>query len=177
MDYGRTDGRTDGRTERQTEPDGLTPTDRWTDAPTDRPTDRSTKRPADRPTDLVRELQVLHPPCPGHTACQTTTVTFILHCPAQIRVQRVRHRVPSGSQAALQPLRRRGATAIEAMWSTNTSPVTAQPKEIPGGRIWMKQRCRSSSKPVQGSFARRVKQDQRAQSPLTIQQTPCSDSP
>ena len=180
---GRTDGfgavrRTDGRRDRRT--DGPTPTYRQTDAPTDRPTDRSTKRPANRPTDLVREWQVLHPPCPGHTACQTTTVTFILHCPAQIRVQRVHHRVPSGSHAALQPLRRRGATAIEAMWSTNTSLVTAQPKEIPEGRIWMKQRCRSSSKPVKGSpwsFARRVKQDQRAQSPLRMQQTPCSDYP
>ena len=115
--------RTDGRRDRRT--NGPTPTDQWTDAPTDRPTDRSTKRPADRPTDLVREWQVLHPPCPGHTACQRTTVTFILHCPAQIRVQRVRHRVPSGSQAALQPLRRRGATAIEAMWSTNASPISA----------------------------------------------------
>ena len=174
----RTDGRTDGRRDRRS------PTDRRprTDGPMRRRTDRPTNRPRDRPTDRPTSSwrQVLHPPCPGHTACQTTTVTFILHCPAQIRVQRVHHRVSSGSHAALQPLRRRGATAIEAMWSTNTSPVTAQPKEIPGGRIWMKQRCRSSSKPVQGSpwsFARRVKQDQRAQSPLTMQHTPCSDYP
>ena len=186
MDYGGTDGRTDGRMDGRTDGrrDRRSPTDRRprTDGPmrrrTDRPTDRPRDRPTDRPTSSWR--QVLHPPCPGHTACQTTTVTFILHCPAQIRVQRVHHRVPSGSHAALQPLRRRGATAIEAMWSTSTSPVTAQPKEIPGERIWMKQRCRSSWKPVQGSpwsFTRRVKQDQRAQSPLRMQQTPCSDYP
>ena len=80
----------------------------------------------------------------------------------------------------LQLLRMRGATAIEVMWIKNTGPMTAQPKEFPGGRICMKQRCRSSSKPVQGSsssFARRVKQDQRVQSPWTMQQTPCSDYP
>ena len=178
---GRTDRRMDGRTDKQT--DG--PTDRRprTDGPMHRRTDRPTDRPRDRPTDRPTSSlvwQVLQPPLPGHTTCQTTTVTFILHCPAQIRVQRVHHRVASGSHAALQPLRMRGATAIKAMWSTNTSPVTAQPKEIPGGRIWMKQRCRSSSKPVQGSpwsFARRVKQDQRAQSPLRMQQTPCSNDP
>ena len=155
------------------------PTDRRTDGPTARPTDRPTDGPTDRPT-AVLVCQVLHPPCPGRTACQTTTVTFILHCPAQIRVQRVHHRVASGSHAALQLLRMRGATAIEAMWITNTSLMTAQPKEIPGRRIWMKQRCRSSSKPVQGSpwsFARRVKQYQRVPSPLTMQQMPCSDYP
>ena len=170
---GRTGGRTDGRTDGQT--DG--PTDRRprSDGPmhrrTDRPTDRPRDRPTGRPTSSL-DWQVLHPPCPGHTACQTTTVTFILHCPAQICVQRVHHRVASGSHAALQPLRMCGATAIEAMWSTNTSPVTAQPKENPGGRIWMKQRCRTSSKPVQGSrwsLARRVTQDQRAQGPLRMQ--------
>ena len=80
----------------------------------------------------------------------------------------------------MQVLVMRGATAIEfkttpAMWSTDTSPATAQPEEIPCGRIPMKQRCRSSSNPVQGSpwrFARRVKQDQRVPTPLKMQQTP-----
>ena len=66
------------------------------------------------------------------------------------------------------------------MWITNTGLMTAQPKKIPGKQIWMKHCCRSSSNPVQGSpweFARRVKQDQRVHSPLTMQQTPCSDYP
>ena len=185
MEYGRTDGRTDGkdgrtdgRTERQTDrrtgPHG--PMERCADRPTDRPIDQETGRPTDRPR---QGMAGSAPTLPRPHRMSDDDGDF--HSPLPSSDSRATsHSVPSGSQAALQPLRRRGATAIEAMWSTNTSPMTAQRKEIPGGRIWMKQRCRSSSKPVQGSpwsFARRVEQDQRAQSPLRMQQTPCSDYP